>query len=467
MTQEETKVLELFDRDGNGRLNKEERQAARVYLSEQQSNRRPGGFGGRRGGFGRPGQSEEPAQPGLKISPAEVKSYPGVPAYDPLTVRTFFLEFENADWEKELAAFNNTDVEVPAKLVVDGKEYAEVGVHFRGQSSYMMVPEGRKRSLNLSLDWVHEDQSLGGYRTFNLLNAHGDPTFLRAVLYLEVAREYIPAPKANLVRVVINGENWGIYVSTQQFNKDFVNDWFETTKGARWKVPGSPNGRAGLEYLGEEVEAYRRLYEIKTKDNEESWAALIRLCKVLNQTPPDELEQALSPILDIDGTLKFLALENVMVNSDGYWTRASDYSIYLDRNGQFHIIPYDANETFSAGGGPGFGPGGGGRPGFGGGGPGFGGPRMGGERGGGPAPQDGAVAGPFPANRRELVDAVDFEAVPAVVALSWTRWWQWTIRASHCCRSCWRFRRCASVTWGMCERSRSVGWIGSGWGRWR
>jgi hypothetical protein len=142
------------------------------------------------------------------------------------------------------------------------------------------------------------------------------------------------------------------------------------------------------------VEAYRRLYEIKTKDNEESWAALIRLCKVLNQTPPEELEQALSPILDIEGTLKFLALENVMVNSDGYWTRASDYSIYLDRNGQFHIIPYDANETFSSGGGPGFGPGGGGPPGFGGRGPGFAGPRMGRERGDGPPPQDGSVAGP-------------------------------------------------------------------------
>jgi hypothetical protein len=30
-----------------------------------------------------------------------------------------------------------------------------------------------------------------------------------------------------------------------------------------------------------------------------------------------------------DGTLKFLALENVLVNSDGFG-RASDYNIYLD-----------------------------------------------------------------------------------------------------------------------------------------
>ena len=91
------------------------------------------------------------------------------------TLRTVFLQFENADWEKELAAFNNTDVEVPATLTVDGKTYKDVGVHFRGASSFMMVPEGLKRSLNLSLDFVHEKQELGGYRTLNLLNANGDP----------------------------------------------------------------------------------------------------------------------------------------------------------------------------------------------------------------------------------------------------------------------------------------------------
>ncbi len=68
---------------------------------------------------------------------------------------------------------------------------------------------------------------------------------------------------------------------------------------------------------------------------------------MLNQTPPDKLEAALAPMLDIDGALKFLALETVLVNNDGYWVRASDYSIYLDPAGKFHIIPHDANETFA------------------------------------------------------------------------------------------------------------------------
>jgi len=244
---------------------------------------------------------------------------------------------------------------VPAKLTVDGKTFPDVGVHFRGASSFFTVGEGRKRSLNVSLDFVHADEQLGGYRTFNLLNSHTDPTFLRTILYYQVAREYIAAPKANFARVVINGESWGVYVNAQQFNKDLVKDWFGTVKGARWKVPGSPRGRGGLNYLGEDVREYRRIYDIKTKDDPKSWADLIHLCKVLNETPPDQLEKALDPLLDMDGALKFLALENALINNDGYWIRSSDYNLYQDEKGRFHIIPHDANETFRAPEGPGFG----------------------------------------------------------------------------------------------------------------
>jgi multidrug efflux pump len=78
-----------------------------------------------------------------------VPSYPNAPLYASNVLRTVFLEFENSDWEKELADFKGTEVEVPAKVTVDGKVYPDVGVHFRGMSSYLMTGEGRKRPLNL------------------------------------------------------------------------------------------------------------------------------------------------------------------------------------------------------------------------------------------------------------------------------------------------------------------------------
>jgi spore coat protein CotH len=314
-----------------------------------------------------------PAAAGPRIALADV-SPSTAPLYDDKTMRTLFLTFESADWEAELLAFSNSDVEVPATLVVDGKTYKDVGTHFRGASSLFGVPVGYKKSLNVAMDFVHQDQALHGYKTLNLNNANGDASLMRAVLYEHISSQYIPTPSANFARVVINGEYWGVFTNVAQFNKDFLRDHFKTEDGVRWKVPGSPNGRGGLEYLGEDVAGYKQRYEIKNKDNDASWKALINLTKVLNTTPTDQLEAALAPILNVDGTLKFLALENVLVNSDGYWTRASDYNIYLDPSGRFHIIPHDINEAMMAGGGRGGRGGGRGGPG--------GGP-MGGPGGGG------------------------------------------------------------------------------------
>ena len=336
------KLLKQFDKDGDGLLNAAERKAAREFLAQEKTSGR-GQQRGPRGG----GQSSGPVVPGPKVAAADAKSFAAAPLFDPQAYRTLFFEFEDSDWEKEMAEFYHSDADVPAKLTVDGKTYKDVGVHFRGASSFFTVAEGRKRSLSVSMNEGNGDQRLGGYRTLNLLNSHEDPSYLRSILYLQIAREYIPAPKANLVRVVINGESWGPYVSVQHFDKDFIKDWFKTTKGARWKVPGSPGARGGLAYIGDDVAAYKKIYEIKSKDDPKAWADLVKLCRVLNQTPADKLEAALAPILDIDETLKFLALDNVFVNNDGYWIRTSDYSIYEDEKGRFHIIPHDANETFA------------------------------------------------------------------------------------------------------------------------
>ncbi len=296
-------------------------------------------------GFGR--ENREPPKPGPRVDPADVKPHPAdVGLYEPTALRTLFLEFENKDWEAELADFHGTDVEVPAALTVDGKKYPNVGIHFRGMSSYGGVPAGYKRSLNLSLDFADPKQRLYGYKTLNLLNSHEDPTFLHTVLYSHIARQYMPAPKANLVKLVINGESWGVYVNAQQFDKAFLAENFPSTKGVRWKVRGSPGGGGGLEYLGDNIEDYKRRYEIKTDDDAKAWKDLVALCRTLNETPLERLEEALKPILHIDGVLWFLALENVLINGDGYWIRASDYCIFRDEKGKFHIIPHDMNEVF-------------------------------------------------------------------------------------------------------------------------
>src|SRR5262249_46751928 len=63
------KLVKQFDKDGDGKLNKDERQAARAFLKKERTEGGLGDRGGRRfgppPGFGR--DNQEPAKPGPRV----------------------------------------------------------------------------------------------------------------------------------------------------------------------------------------------------------------------------------------------------------------------------------------------------------------------------------------------------------------------------------------------------------------
>lgn len=453
--QEQRDLTKEFDKNEDGRLNKEERAAALADLKNnpQQGFGRggrgrggpPGGGrggrgsrGGRGGGRGPGGPGGGPPgggrggaavvnKPGRKVALTDVESYPDKPLYDTSVMRTMFIEFDGDKWEEELQALKNFGVDVGAKVTVDGKVYNDVGIRFRGNSSYFTLGAGQKRSLNLSFDWADEDQNLYGYRTLNLLNSHADASYLRLMLYSHIGSHYTAVPKTSYVHVVINGVSWGVYINEQQMNKDFVKENFGSRKGGRFK--SSPTrGQTNFVVLGDKKEDYAG-YEIKSKDDDASWELLINAIKTLDETPSDEIETKVDEVLSVDRALWFLAVDNVLLDMDGYYSRGSDYAMYMEpKYGRTIVLPYDSNETFRAqgGGGPpggrgggmfgGLFGGGGGPPG--GGGPGGGPPGGGGPGGGGGGPmklyQPGADEPPFALN---IFAGIDQPKAPIVSKL--------------------------------------------------
>ena len=146
------------------------------------------------------------------------------------------------------------------------------------------------------------------------------------MLYLDIAREYIPAPKANFVRVVINGESWGMYVNQQTFSKEFVQRSIQDDEGHALEVAEQLRRRRVL-LSGRRHRTLSRWYEMKGEDDPDAWRELIQATKVLKETPADQLEAALAPIMDVDDVLRFLALDVALVNNDGYWRDGSDFNL--------------------------------------------------------------------------------------------------------------------------------------------
>ena len=292
----------------------------------------------------------------LRIDPEDINAVPrleGTGLYDRDVLHTIFLEFPEDDWHQEMSAFHGTDVEVPAMLMLDGRLIGEVGVSYRGNTSFDMPA---KKSFGISVDAYDDELRIDDRRTLNLLNANGDDSMMREVLFSNIAEDYLPAPKANFVRVVVNGVYLGVYGNVEQINKDFTKDHHDTRKGVRWKVPPDFSGGGALAYHGPDRGEYESRYELKTGSaGLEDWDALVEVCRVLAETPDEELEETLPRYFDIGEVIRFLALDNAMVDSDGYYSRGSDYYVYMGPDGIFHLVHYDNNETFGRGarGGPG------------------------------------------------------------------------------------------------------------------
>ncbi len=336
------KLVEQFDTNKDGRLTGDERKVAIVARGEAYQSGQSAGTP--------VGDIQDDLKNSLAAAPKDSPSL-----YDAETLRTLYLRFHDEDWYAQLNAFYRTDVEVPADLVVDGKVYKEIGVRARGTSSYFTV-NSAKKSFNVAIDYGDDSQRLNGYKTLNLLNGHVDASFLREVLFNRIARDYFPAMKTNLVKLVINGESWGVYINLQQYNKDFLDEWFGTRDGVRFKV--GPGG-GGLAYTGNDVEAYQRTYQLKSANVENPYDNLIELTEMLDAKTPDEkLKTDLPSILNVDRTLWQLAVSNVFMDDDSYIHKGGDFSIYQDVNERFHLISHDNNETFRfgaerRGGGPG------------------------------------------------------------------------------------------------------------------
>jgi len=309
--------------------------------------------------------------------------------YDETALRTLRLEFAQSDWWSQLTANYQAKENILATLTVDDVVCADVGVRFRGNTSYQMTGTSQKKSFNIEIDYTDEDQRLVGYKTLNLINCMGDATFMREVLYSNLCRCVIPSAKANFVKLEINGENWGIYANVQQLNAEFIEDWFPSNNGTRWRaegnmggggMPGGGDGRAprstendttgervmfaevaegggvtsgaaALTWQGTDSAAYEAVYELKNTKQDDPWAPLIHTCDVLNNTPLDQLTNALSCVLDVDRALWLCAFEIIFKDDDGYVNkRGSDYCLYYEpETGRLHLMQYDGNECMSSG----------------------------------------------------------------------------------------------------------------------
>jgi len=282
------------------------------------------------------------------------------------------LDFEQPNWWSLLEANYDAGIDILATATIDGLVYDSVGVRFKGNTSYRRN-NSDKKSFNITLDYIIDGQDVDGYSTINLGCGWEDNSSMKEVLFNNVGHNYYMSLKSNYVNLSLNGEYWGPYQSVEQFDSDYLREWFFSNNGTIWRAlaetsggggpgggggGGGPGGGGGgnfgagtssLNYNGPDSTDYNTDYTLKRTEVEDPWASLIATCDVLENEPLTTLEEELNQVLDIDRTCWFLAHEIVFSDDDSYIFKGGmDYYVYYEpETNRIMPMEYDGNSVLS------------------------------------------------------------------------------------------------------------------------
>jgi hypothetical protein len=84
---------------------------------------------------------------------------------------------------------------------------------------------------------------------------------------------------------------------------------------------------------------------LKTNTNTPDYSALFKFLDVLNNEPDETFPAEIEKVLDVDQTLRFIAVSAVIVHLDNYIGIGHNNYLY-EVNGKFTVIPWDTNMAF-------------------------------------------------------------------------------------------------------------------------
>jgi hypothetical protein len=228
-------------------------------------------------------------------------------------------------------------------VTIDGVLYDNVGVRFKGHSSYLFYP-GDKKPFRIKFN-NYEDHRFDGMKKISLNNGWGDPTMLREKIHLDLLDELdVPAPRANFARVYIDTTYWGFYSLVEHVDKTFLNSHYSDNDGNLYKAEKST-----LEWQGADPKSYYDDLELKTNEKENDWSNLIQFLELLNNSSTHDFEQNIESVFNPDSYIMSWAVDNLLVNLDSYLGSATNYYLYDNPlTSIFEWIAWDVNLSLAA-----------------------------------------------------------------------------------------------------------------------
>jgi len=269
----------------------------------------------------------------------------------------------NADSLKYLNTYGWREKFIPANLGFEGKDFGKIGIRYKG-SDYTLprcfFPNGdttsgspnktcAKISYKLKFTQYDKDKRFYGMKKINLHAFVSDPTKMHEMLSYEMFREMgIHAPRTSYANVYINNNFMGLFLSVEEIDGRFTK--------SRWPEDG--DGNLYKEVWPNSADAKHYLDGLKTNDDPIEKANVKKMVlyyNAINSSNEQNFEQNVSPYMDFDYLLRYLAVDVAIKNWDGirtWYTNKTppfnhNYFFYEEElaNGKIWIIPWDMDQA--------------------------------------------------------------------------------------------------------------------------
>ncbi len=271
---------------------------------------------------------------------------PGSSLFNPLRLVEVNVELTPEDWEllrwegRDLTrALTGCDRDfeytyVRGRVSVDGEAYEDVAVRKKG---FLGSLSSTRPSLKVNFGKYVDDRKHAGVKRLTLNNNEQDPSNThQCMAYALFAKAGVMAPRCNLARVTVNGEELGVYTNVESVKKPMVARYFNDDSGNLYEGQGA-------DFIPE----HRDFIELKTNESTNDRTDFDGLAAALN-VPDDELLDALSQVIDLEAFFRFWIMEAITGHWDSYSGGRNNYLTYNDpETGLFYFIPWGTDGAFS------------------------------------------------------------------------------------------------------------------------
>lgn len=265
--------------------------------------------------------------------------------FEPQHVLTVEVELDPADWDalrfegRTLSqvwsgcgeAYEYT--RVVGSVTVDGERAQQVVIRKKG---FLGSLSAYRPSLKLDFDEQLPEQRVLGAERMTLNNDKQDPGHSRqCTSYRAFARAGVPAPRCNLARVVVNGEELGVYSHVEEVKKPFLRRHFADDSGLLFEGQGSDFAPGFLDR-----------FQLKTDGVTDDRSALEAVSDAL-RAPDDALMASLDAALPLEPFYAFWAMESLLGHWDGYTGDLNNFYVYALPGGGVQVLPWGTDGSFS------------------------------------------------------------------------------------------------------------------------